>query len=75
MAQHPFDTSRYRWREVTDPGAPYKIRHDYTILGHDVGAGTLDQPGSDLVAPAARAGAAEDNADAKRHCFHFLLMS
>lgn len=42
MAQHPFDPARYRWREVTDPSAPYKIRHDYAILGHDVAAGTLD---------------------------------
>ncbi len=42
MAQHPFDPARYRWREVTDPSAPYKVRHDYAILGHDVAAGTLD---------------------------------
>jgi len=42
MARHPFDPTRYRWREVTDPASPYKIRHDYTILGHDAGAGTLD---------------------------------
>lgn len=40
---HAFDPSRYRWREVTG-GAElsYKVRHDYTILGHDVAAGTLD---------------------------------
>lgn len=42
MAQHPFDPARYRWREVTDPSASYLIRHDYTILGHDAEAGTLD---------------------------------
>lgn len=42
MAQHPFDPSRYRWREVSDPASPYRIRHDYAILGYDVGAGTLD---------------------------------
>lgn len=42
MVPKPFDPARYRWREVTDPGSPYRIRHDYTILGHDVAAGTLD---------------------------------
>ena len=42
--QHPFfEPSRYRWREVTGgPELSYKVRHDYTILGHDVAAGTLD---------------------------------
>jgi len=42
MAQNPFDPARYRWREVTDPSAPYKVRHDYAILGHDLASGTLD---------------------------------
>ena len=43
MAANPFHADRYRWREVVgDPAGPYKIRHDYTILGFDVAAGTLD---------------------------------
>ncbi len=43
MAQSSFDPGRYKWREVLgEPGQSYKVRHDYTILGHDVGAGTLD---------------------------------
>jgi len=38
-----FDPGRYRWREVTgDPGLSYFVHHDYTVLGHDLGAGTLD---------------------------------
>ncbi len=43
MPQTGFDPSRHKWREVTgDPGLSYKVRHDYTILGYDLGAGTLD---------------------------------
>jgi hypothetical protein len=43
MTQSAFDPSRHAWREVVgEPGLSYKVRHDYTILGHDVGAGTLD---------------------------------
>jgi hypothetical protein len=43
MAQSCFDPSRYKWREVVgEPGLSYKIRHDYTILGYDLPAGTLD---------------------------------
>jgi len=43
MTRSGFDASRYKWREVTgEPGSPFKIRHDYTILGHDLAAGTLD---------------------------------
>jgi hypothetical protein len=43
MAQSPFDPSRYRWRNVVgDPGLSYKVHHDYTVLGHDRAAGTLD---------------------------------
>jgi len=43
MVQSAFDPGRHRWREVTgDPGLSYKIRHDYTILGYDLAAGTLD---------------------------------
>ena len=43
MAQSYFDASRYKWREVTgEPGLSYKVRHDYTILGYDLAAGTLD---------------------------------
>lgn len=43
MTQTFFDTNRYQWREVTgEPELSYKVRHDYTILGHDRDAGTLD---------------------------------
>lgn len=43
MSQTFFDPGRYKWREVTG-GAEfsYKVRHDYTILGADAAAGTLD---------------------------------
>jgi hypothetical protein len=37
------DLDRYKWREVTgESDQPFKIRHDYTILGYDLAAGTLD---------------------------------
>ena len=37
------DLDRYKWREVTgEPDQSFKIRHDYTILGYDLAAGTLD---------------------------------
>jgi len=43
MSESSFDPSRYKWREVTGkPGDSYKVRHDYTILGYDLAAGTLD---------------------------------
>ncbi len=43
MGQTSFDPARHRWREVTGgPELSYKVRHDYTILGYDVAAGTLD---------------------------------
>ena len=43
MTWSPFDPSRHKWREVTgEPGLSYKVHHDYTILGYDLGAGTLD---------------------------------
>ena len=43
MPQAFFDPKRYEWREVTGgPELSYKVRHDYTILGYDVAAGTLD---------------------------------
>ena len=43
MPQSGFDPSRHKWREVTgDPELSYKVRHDYTILGYDLAAGTLD---------------------------------
>ena len=43
MAQSSFDPSRYQWREVTgEAELSYKIHHDYTILGYDLDAGTLD---------------------------------
>lgn len=43
MAEAFFDPSRYKWREVIgEPGLSYKVQHEYTILGHDLAAGTLD---------------------------------
>ena len=43
MTQSSFDPERHAWRRVEgDPELPYLVRHDYTILGHDVAAGTLD---------------------------------
>ena len=43
MAQSSFDPDRYKWREVTgEPGLSFKVRHEYTILGYDLAAGTLD---------------------------------
>ena len=43
MMKSFFDPERCAWRSVEgDPDLPYKIQHDYTILGHDVAAGTLD---------------------------------
>ena len=43
MAQHSFDPSLHKWREVKgEPDLSYKVRHDYTILGHDIPAGALD---------------------------------
>ena len=43
MGQSYFDPGRYKWREVTgEPGLSYKVGHDYTILGYDLAAGTLD---------------------------------
>ena len=43
MINSTFDPSKYRWKEVEgSPEAKYKIHHDYTILGYDREAGTLD---------------------------------
>jgi len=43
MEKSFFDASRHKWREVTaDPGLSYLVHHDYTILGYDLAAGTLD---------------------------------
>jgi len=43
MAQSSFDIDLHKWREVLgEPGLSYKVRHDYTILGYDLAAGTLD---------------------------------
>jgi len=43
MAQSSFDLDRYKWREVTgEADHTYKVHHDYTILGYDLAAGTLD---------------------------------
>lgn len=43
MDQNAFDPSLYKWREVVGtPDLSYKVRHDYTVLGYNVAAGTLD---------------------------------
>ncbi len=43
MINGTFDPTHYKWREVTgDDSTPYFIHHDYTILGYDLEAGTLD---------------------------------
>jgi hypothetical protein len=43
MKRGLLDLDSYKWREVTgEPGGAYEIRHDYTILGYDLAAGTLD---------------------------------
>ena len=43
MSQAFFQPGQHRWREVLGgPELSYKVRHDYTILGHDLEAGTLD---------------------------------
>ena len=37
------DTAKYDWREIVgDPGSPYPIHHELCVLGHDLGAGTID---------------------------------
>jgi hypothetical protein len=37
------DFDRHKWREVTgEAGGTFVVRHDYTILGYDFAAGTLD---------------------------------
>ena len=43
MPQSFLDPDKYKWREVTgDPVLSYMVHHDYTILGYDLAAGTLD---------------------------------
>ena len=43
MSDAFFDANRYKWREVVgEPDLSYKVRHDYTILGYDKTANTLD---------------------------------
>ena len=43
MFQGNLDLSKYKWREVTDEeDASYFIHHDFTVLGHNKEAGTLD---------------------------------
>lgn len=43
MIASGFDPERHKWRKVTgEPGQSYKVCHDYTILGYDLAAGTLD---------------------------------
>ncbi len=43
MTQPGFDAARHKWRSVVaDPQLSCPIRHDYTILGYDPAARTLD---------------------------------
>jgi hypothetical protein len=43
MIANGFDPQRWQWRKVVgEPGEELPVRHDYTILGHDLDAGTLD---------------------------------
>ena len=43
MTQNFLEPERYKWREVTgEPELSYHVHHDYTILGYDLAAGTLD---------------------------------
>ena len=43
MLDTAMDLSKYKWREVTgEPGDSYLVHHDYTILGYNIEAGTLD---------------------------------
>lgn len=43
MSPSVVDLERHKWREVTgEPGGSFLVRHDYTILGYDFAAGTLD---------------------------------
>lgn len=43
MSEPSFDVTRHKWRTVTgDPALSYLVHHDYTILGWDEGAQTLD---------------------------------
>ncbi len=43
MSQSAFNSDRYKWRHVIgEPDLSYKVEHDYTILGYDLAAGTLD---------------------------------
>ncbi len=43
MDRRFFESHRHRWREVIGgPELSYLVRHDYTILGYDLAAGTLD---------------------------------
>ena len=43
MSSRIVDLDRYKWREVTgEPEGAFFVRHDYTILGYDFAAGTLD---------------------------------
>ena len=43
MTASGFDPARHQWRRVTGaPDGSYFVHHEYTILGHDLAAGTLD---------------------------------
>ena len=43
MADYRFDTSHLEWREVREePGLSYKLYYDYSVLGWDREAGTID---------------------------------
>ena len=38
-----FDTTQYRWQEVKDESSQsYKVEYEFTLLGYDRAAGTLD---------------------------------
>ena len=37
MIANGFDPQRWQWRKVVgEPGEDLPVRHDYTILGHDL---------------------------------------
>ena len=43
MGESAFDQDKHKWRHVSgEPGDSYLVDHDYTILGYNQEAGTLD---------------------------------
>ena len=43
MAGHDFDVSQYRWEKIEGgPELSYPMHYEYTVLGYDREAGTLD---------------------------------